>query len=69
MGSPTRVAIAGAAGKMGRALVEACVQNETVMLAVATERALLATYHDAGPTNRADDALTRETLVRVMAHG
>lgn len=34
----TRIAIAGAAGRMGRCLVEACEQNEELQVAVALER-------------------------------
>jgi 4-hydroxy-tetrahydrodipicolinate reductase len=34
----TRIAIVGAAGRMGKTLIEACAENEDVELAVATER-------------------------------
>ncbi|NIR29252.1 MAG: 4-hydroxy-tetrahydrodipicolinate reductase [Gammaproteobacteria bacterium] len=49
MSEPTRVAVAGAAGRMGRTLIAACQEDERLALAAASERAGdVAVGRDAG---------------------
>lgn len=57
MSTPVRVAINGAAGRMGRELVIACLRNETLALAAAFEApGSEAIGRDAGRLSGADDA-------------
>lgn len=49
----TRVAVVGAAGRMGKALIEACAQVEGLTLSVATEHPASSLIGaDAGESRR-----------------